>query len=501
VWFKRLIADPDDRTAFFAAFAVGTLLRIFAAVYCSGFLNCDEHFQIIEFAASKIGLIDTAVLTWEYHNQARGWLPAGFAAVVMGGAQKLLSLADPHDLALALRVATAVLSSLLLAAGGLWWSTCLSYSRAKFFLWWGLQFFFWIPMLSVHPSSEALAAMFLFAALGGLQYLRACPVGRNGLVACVAVLAAIGFQWRYQIGLALLGAAIWCWVYRVVTWREQLLGVAVFALVTVLGSAVDAWGYGQIIFMPWVYLKVQLIEGRAAQFGVTPFWEYIRILLVQVPQPFGLIALILALLVPIFLPSSVGTFAAAFFMLGHCAIGHKELRFLYPLVPLFVLMLVQMYDLIGDHGIWSRPSVRLALSVLLLLNFAYLGEALAPRQPVIEVLRPLQTSAGEKAIPFWHGENPVEVCGNLRLNFYVPKNVVVLQANDLSPIPIEQSSWLRYERRRGVLDTPNSGGSDCTTLATAGPQFNLPANFLSNQRLQKFLETQHHQRLAVCSKK
>src|SRR5690606_2681659 len=40
----------------------------------TGFLSCDEHFQILEFAASKLGFLDPEVLPWEIEASSRQWL-------------------------------------------------------------------------------------------------------------------------------------------------------------------------------------------------------------------------------------------------------------------------------------------------------------------------------------------------------------------------------------------------------------------------------------------
>ena len=42
-----------------------------------------------------------------------------------------------------------------------------------------------------------------------------------------------------------------------------------------LGLAVDAWGYGSFEVVPWRYLDVNLVEGKAASFGTSPLPAYL----------------------------------------------------------------------------------------------------------------------------------------------------------------------------------------------------------------------------------
>src|SRR6516165_10768535 len=91
----------------FLAAALG--VHLIAAWYNGGFLNADEHYQIIEFAQYKLGRQPPSALAWEFGATMRPalqpWLAAG--AIRLGEA---VGVSSPFAIAFALRIVSTLLA-------------------------------------------------------------------------------------------------------------------------------------------------------------------------------------------------------------------------------------------------------------------------------------------------------------------------------------------------------------------------------------------------------
>ncbi len=198
------------------------------------------------------------------------------------------------------------------------------------FLWASMLWF--LPYLHVRTSSENLSAIFLSFAM--IRVLG----GRSPLTA--GILLGFSFLSRYQIalGLAGLGAGLLLRDRKIT--REHCLLAAGFVLPVVLGTLLDRIGYGRWIFTPWLYFKVNILDGVAAQFNPRPWWMYFSWLFQLNP----LTALPLFAGSILFLKRArrgdailAGGFVWSFFVL-HCAIRNKEYRFLFPVLNIAVFL-------------------------------------------------------------------------------------------------------------------------------------------------------------------
>jgi len=91
----------------FLAAALG--VHLIAAWYNGGFLNADEHYQIIEFAQYKLGRQAASSLAWEFAARMRPafqpWIAAG--AIRLADA---IGVTSPFAIAFALRVVSTLLA-------------------------------------------------------------------------------------------------------------------------------------------------------------------------------------------------------------------------------------------------------------------------------------------------------------------------------------------------------------------------------------------------------
>jgi hypothetical protein len=389
--------------------AAALCLYCFAAWRSAGFHHPDEYFQTIEFASEKLGKTHAAFLPWEHSHRLRPYLqPAAYAAT--GRVLAAAGVTAPSTAMLAFRLGSALLN---LAALLLLWAALarrVPEARARTWLLAACLFTFFLPYLSVRTSSESVSGAFLTAGVAAFLLLEARPV-RAGLAA--GLLLGLAFDTRYQLGLCVAGFGAWVLLVRRAV-RPFLALAAGVALMVALGLAVDRWGYGVWTLTPWNYLRANLIEGRANAFGTAPFYQYVVDLAATWP-PLPALAGLAVVVFWFRARRDPLTWTTVPLVLGHSALAHKELRFLFPLAPLAAAMAAL---LVLDPALWSGGPGRRrwtlpAAAALVALNVVWLAASLAlPVMHDLTVQGALWDVArrtpgarffviGENAEPFW----------------------------------------------------------------------------------------------------
>ncbi len=334
-----------SRTALFSkpVIAVGVILLSFSLHLCAAFFSegrahPDSDYQILEFAHSKIETGVSRTLPWEFFEQIRPAVQPAIAYAV----HRYATGPDPFETALLLRLASAALgffSIWLLCGQALRWLNH-GWSKATLVLFTGL---FWLlPFLNARFASETWAGAFL--CLGIVLVLGACKENyRFALWSALTAGLVFGFAFylRFPVALALLGLGLWLIVIE--RPKIKIIGAMALGFLLALGInlLLDRWFYGLWTFTPVNYFLVNLVEAKAAQFGVDPWWYYIeKILLLMVP-PFSLVLLSAVIGAVILKPRNILVWTVVCFMVGHSFIDHKETRFLMPVIyPLLVLSVV-----------------------------------------------------------------------------------------------------------------------------------------------------------------
>jgi GPI mannosyltransferase 3 len=371
------------RVLLFIVLAVGLALRVSLAFRDDGLFWPDEIYQSLEPAhwlAFGYGL-----LPWEYVDGARSWaLPALIAAAL-----KLFDLGqlhDPRSYVLALRlvfcavgVATAAASYRLARAFGA--SPLAAAVGAAFF---ALVF----PAVYFAPRALSETACALPATLGFA--LAAAPQGEGrgrrrdrilgGSLLGLAVLLRLHAAVFCVGALATLGARR--------SWRPLLEVSSVLAGWAILVGLLDRLTWGSWFHSARVYLDFNLLSHGAERFGTEPFLFYARVLWTICPAAlvlFGFLALCAVKRAP-------GVFfsAAAFFIL-HCWSGHKEIRFILPVLPFFGALAGVGLTELAELAPWSAVAAG-ALALLSLLpaarsrgrTFADLGQGFAPASAAVD---------------------------------------------------------------------------------------------------------------------
>jgi len=317
----------------FLAAALG--VHLIAAWYNGGFLNADEHYQIIEFAQYKLGRQAASSLAWEFAARMRPafqpWIAAG--AIRLADA---IGVTSPFAIAFALRVVSTLLA--------MWVSFELSVRALR-----GVEsqmlktvalsasFFFWLtPTVHGRFASENWGAALLVAGLCLMLDAADCRpdrVARSVLLAtCAGLTWSVAFYCRFQIGASIAGAALWLLVIRRARVSLILMIAASFAVGCALNEVLDHWLYGVWTFVPYNYFAVNLVQGKAATFGTAPWWMILVYFAVVLIPPYSLIVIAVVAAGCWYARRALLVWTMVPFVVLHTLVGHKEARFLMPML-------------------------------------------------------------------------------------------------------------------------------------------------------------------------
>jgi len=337
---------------------ISLLVQIVICWTSVGVYHPDQYFQIIEFSSWQLHRPSAVNHVWEFAAHLRPTLQV----YLFSGYSLFCGALGLHDPYLQLGLLRMVFGLTLFA---LFNGMVLYYfqrdRRVLFFVLLILNFSWILPYTRTLFSSEMLSAFLFFGALFYYDVSRRRPwsTGLTGLVFSLA------FYARFQTAFALAGFVLWMvWTPVERRWIFALIGG--FLIGVALNTALDKAFYGEWVFTPYNYYRVNIIEGKAASMGTASFLLYVGVLAaVVVTPPLSLILLYAgfkeAILRKLRQPY---TLAVLLFIIGHCLVAHKEERFLFPVLN--VLPIVIGWGLPGLIVWWRRQGkgIRVLFNVL-----------------------------------------------------------------------------------------------------------------------------------------
>ena len=337
-------------------FFISSIIHLLVAVFSVGYHQFDEHFQILEFAGLKLGFNQAEDLPWEFHSQIRSAIQPAMAYILIK-AFSFLSLDNPFLLAALLRIISALLSVTCMYLLILSFNKEIKSSLLKKWLVFLSLFLWFLPYIHVRFSSENWAG-FTFGI--GLALLNLFDfqnrVIRNAHLKklLIGMILGLSFILRYQTGLMIAGLICWLIIIRKENF-SHLFSIIFGILCTILiGVIVDEWFYGEWTMTAWNYAGIALLENEASRFGVSPWWYFISEIFIKALPPFSILIVIATIFIWFYYPKHVLTWITIPFILVHSIIGHKELRFLFPLVNILPLILILSMQAIKEDLRFSK---------------------------------------------------------------------------------------------------------------------------------------------------
>jgi len=310
------------------------LVFIATAYFSVGHYHSDEFFQILEFAQFKLGQTSAADLPWEFHEKMRPTIQPWIAVVAIK-ALHFINISNPFTITLLLRIISAIF---------FWFVICKlnEVICKKYFpdikwtiFYYTISLFLWfVPFLSVRFSSENYSAAFL---LLGLYFVIKDNIARKDFL-LTGLFLGLSVLFRYQLGISVLGIFLWIMIRSKTPFSIYAYSLISFALTISLGFYLDYLFYNEFVLAPINYLNFNLIQGRAEEFGTSPWWYYISYFLIAAIPPLSIVLLASFLNGLVKLKDNVFIWGILPFLLVHFFIGHKEIRFLFPILYLFIFI-------------------------------------------------------------------------------------------------------------------------------------------------------------------
>jgi GPI mannosyltransferase 3 len=345
------MAKLNEKIRPFHIILAGILPYAVAAYFSRGYYHPDEHYQILEFAGHKLGFFPKAALPWEFGALIR---PSLHPFLAMGVIQlcRFVGITESFDWAMILRFISGALSLWVFYVLSRPLSAAFERPQSSRMLLLGAAVFCWfMPFLSVRFSSENWSAL---ALLAGLYFLLATEEDHTDTTRYHWIIApllagiffGLSFWFRFQTAFSLIGIGVWVLFIRhprlPIASLLSLIAGGLFSLI--LGAVSDRVFYGKWLLTPYNYYKVNLVQGKAATFGVEPWWWYVPTTVQELAWPLGLVLLGLFLYGTHLARRHVIVWTVIPFVIGHSVIAHKELRFMFPVLFPFLFLVVLGFE-------------------------------------------------------------------------------------------------------------------------------------------------------------
>ncbi len=409
--------------------AVGLVLNICCSIFSVGYHHPDEHFQVLEFCNYKMGGTPATQLPMEFAMQCRAaMLP--FIAYCFGKLFYALHIYNHFILVMVLRLAMGLANWLISYKMYFILQKEISTQSAKLVFAISLFALWFVPYTSVRFSSENVSAVLLSAALYLLLTIRQNSKRAFLKTLLSGIMLGFSFYCRPQIGFAIAGIAIW--VLMVEKWDyKYILYIAIGGLCSIsISMCIDKWFYGTWVFTPYNYYNLNIVQNRAAYYGVYPWWYYFTSFIKMGIPPISIVLLLLFIMGILKKPYHLLSLIAITFIAGHTVIGHKELRFLYPIIIPFLFIAACGFENIGMY-IQNQKTIRIGLYTLFIINIPLLlYRTVSPAQEAVKYLEHIYNYANHhNTALIYINKSPYQFMGT-EACFYKPNRLASFVVDD-----------------------------------------------------------------------
>lgn len=336
------------------SFLLTILLHLLAAYFSEGHHKLDEYGGVFAYTGHGLGLWDTSYLNpGEYPAQIRPWIQPLIYMIPISP-YTLLGGKNPFIINTLMRMISSLFALISL------WQLIKNLdfftndkTKQRFILL-GLTLFWFFPYFHARATAENMGMSFFILAL--------CLVLKQRYLLLAGLFLAISFFMRFQMVVMIGSLVLWLFFVKKQNVLKLILG-GLFG--SCLMVALDSYFYGEFSFTPWNYWKFNIIEGVASSIGEDPWYFYFKKIFLKGIPPLSIFIFISTFWFWIKKPKNIITWLMIPFFIIHCLIGHKELRFLYPLSIFLPYIFAEWYMSLTEFKI---P----LLKTVLILNFILL---------------------------------------------------------------------------------------------------------------------------------
>jgi phosphatidylinositol glycan class B len=234
------------------------------------------------------------------------------------------------------------------------------------------------------------------------------------------------------MAFAILGLGFWLLFIKKIKWQNWSALIFVASITMAICICIDRWFYGAWVFTPYNYFNVNIIQNVAASFGTDPWWKYFELFIVMVIPPLSLVLFWFLGKGIILKKQHVFTFVLIPFLIGHFIIGHKEMRFLFPMCFIFIFLAsigadyyIQKYN--------SRKIFRFGYKFLMVFNIIMLTyRTFLPAHETVPYYNFAYINLPKKTTVLCLQVYLFGLSDNLHANFYKPNyiNEIIFKTED-----------------------------------------------------------------------
>ena len=346
-------------------------IHCFASYFSVGFYSQDEHFQILSPVEYLLGINENFKNEiWEFSDQyqIRPWFQS-YVYFYIIKFFKLFYIENPFVWTFLLRIISSLFAFSSLIFFYINFKDVFfkdnNFNRIL------ILFFFFYPFFHARTSSENIGtSFFIFGLVFFYIFINKKISDKNiyneiicGLLFGLAIIS------RYQLLIFVIGIYLWVFIFHLNIKNIQslfVIGISII-LMLILGIYCDSLGYGSFNFTYYNYFYSNFIGGMLNFFGTEPWWYYLYHTTLDFGPPIGLIFLIAftSLLFKKF--NNIIIFISLFYFFIFTLIGHKELRFLFPLFFFVPFIICAYLDDLKNNII-----LKLLKYIIIVFNFIFI---------------------------------------------------------------------------------------------------------------------------------
>jgi len=420
-------------TAVKKIYLAAALVFLMTAWFSVGYNHFDEHFQVIEFAGLKLGLTEKANLPWEYDCMMRPALQP-FLVYTFYKILAVAGISNPFRVAFFIRLASVMLTFLSIHLIIRVYSREIT-NRKLIHAFLLLSFFLWfVPYNGARFSSETIAGrVFLI----GLAWFFLRKELKPSAYLVTGILLGISFITRYQVAFMIIGFAAWLAFIRKAGVRNLGMFCAGIISATALGVLIGRWYYGEWVLTSWNYYLQNMVLGKAAGFGTSPWWYYIEQTFLNAFPPLSLVYILAVFAYFIFFPRDIITWTLVPFLAAHFLIPHKEIRFLFPVIGFIPVMIIKTADVFlkkKGYEVLEHRLTRISVRIFWYLNMIMLVILIfRPADDQISLYKKLWNNYQMPAKLYYTDDNPYHRA-KVDVNFYKRKSLRLVKIDSLQDI-------------------------------------------------------------------
>ena len=402
--------------------------HIIASIFSIGFYSDDEHFQILEPVAYLMGINeqlinDPTYYYWEW-NEGRRIRPLIQIYFYFYLIKPFEYLQNPFLWSFILRFISSLIGFFSLLY--LFFTFYKKYNFNKNSFNYFIFFCFWFyPFLHSRTSSENLSLSIFIL---GLCLIYNYEFDKKSLLKLLTGVFLIGIAVDVRFNLIFsVAPLIGYLVLKTFNFLKVILIIIAFISALAICIIIDSifWGFYTNTFLQFYHFNMGP-SNFLNSFGIEPWWYYITETIISLSPLLSLIFLFSIIYFWFKKPFDYLTIITFFHFIILSYIGHKEIRYIFPLfifAPFFIIYLID--------NIHNTYLLKLTKSILIISNLIFLFIALLyPLNSKVGVYKYLYTIDSKKEI-FYYGENPYQI-NNMEPYFYTKflKKIQPLENND-----------------------------------------------------------------------